>query len=125
MGADVEIFFKAKHMPPLFEWGFLDATTISRRPRHIMPKDATHSVDLFGNDRYYIEGYERGVWPRIAGVLMELFASEDVETVWYGSDEEGVEEITRGDVLRLTDHYMRVGCRPYRGKPGTCEAQEK
>jgi hypothetical protein len=64
-------------------------------------------------DRYYGIGYERGPWGKIAGVLMELFACEDVDKVWYGGDDY-VELFTPEKVLEICAHYMKNGERPYR-----------
>ena len=74
---------------------------------------ATHEIDQCW--RYYVSGYERGPWPRIAAVLMALFASPNVEHVWYFGDcgDEG-EPITPEQVMEICAHYMRVGDRPYR-----------
>lgn len=77
------------------------------------PEDATHEVDVNGA-RYYGEGYERGPWPRLAAALMALFASTNVEKVWYGSDCDDVPEVVVGDVLFLCGYFMRCGHRPYR-----------
>lgn len=74
---------------------------------------ATHEIHQCW--RYYGPGYERGPWPRIAAVLMSLFACSNVEHVWYFGDcgDEG-EPITPAQVMEICAHYMRVGDRPYR-----------
>lgn len=75
----------------------------------------THEV--WTGARYYGEYYERGPWPYICAVLMSLFASTNVKRVWYFGDNrdlDGVEPITREDVLKLSMHYMTHGERPYR-----------
>jgi hypothetical protein len=78
------------------------------------PRLATHSVDLDGNNRYYSDGYERGDWPTIAGVLMALLADPAIETVWYGGDTSGQPpEATPARVLELCAHWMKHGNRPY------------
>ena len=50
----------------------------------IAPAGASHGIDT--GDRYYGPGYERGDWPRICALLLTLFASKDVETIWYFGD---------------------------------------
>ena len=74
---------------------------------------ATHEVDQPW--RYYGPGYERGPWPRIAGVLMALHAAPNVETVWYFGDcSDGDEPFTPERVQEFIAHYMQEGDRPYR-----------
>lgn len=73
---------------------------------------ATHEVDQCW--RYYGPGYERGPWPNIAAVLMALYASHDVETVWYFGDcKDGDEPFTPQRVQEFCAHYMAEGDRPY------------
>lgn len=75
---------------------------------------ATHEVD--NGWRYYGDGYERGPWPLIAGVLMMLLAHEAVGTVWYYGDchESPNAPFTLADLFDLTAHYVANGERPYR-----------
>jgi len=84
-----------------------------REVREWSVENATHEIEQCW--RYYGPGYERGPWPRIAAVLMALFASPNVEHVWYFGDcsDEG-EPITPEQVMEICAHYMRVGDRPYR-----------
>ena len=79
----------------------------------LAPAGATHEVDQLW--RYYGPGYERGPWPIIAGVLMALHASLNVETVWYfGDSVDGDNPFTPQRVHEFNAHYMAVGDRPYR-----------
>lgn len=115
MGLDAVIYFRAAqgldqedletYLPSGFDMG--------PAPEHCAEEypDATHKLDCVC--RYYGDGYERGPWPHIAAALMVLFASRGVERVWYGNDGAGPWEIKPGDILRLSEHYMSVGCRPY------------
>lgn len=75
-----------------------------------MIPDATHEINT--GHRYYGTHYERGPWPILAGILMELIQNPDIEKVWYGGDE-FAEEMTREKLLALTLHYMNNGHRPY------------
>jgi hypothetical protein len=116
MGANACIYFSSKKEAPNFEWGLLEENVIKKVDK-FAPEGATHEVVIFGNNRFYGVYYERGVWPRYAAILMELFASPDVTKVWYFSDyDELPGPIEKEDVISLTKHYMDFGCRPYRGK---------
>jgi len=70
----------------------------------------THEVDSL--TRYYAPGYERGEWPSIAAVLMQLHEAPEVEVVWYGGDGM-VGECDVERVLEISRHYMLHGNRPY------------
>lgn len=79
----------------------------------LWPEGATHEVRTM--DRFYAEGYERGCWPHIAAVLMELISHLSVETVWYGGDSDAVTpKIDEERVVELCRHWMRHRDRPYR-----------
>jgi len=120
MGADAMIFFSSDKEEPYFSWGSLISATYKKVDANdnYWAKGANFRVDLTGNDRFYGEGYERGVAPTIVGVFMDLFASPDVKEVWYGSDyQDSLDKITPEDVAKLALHYMKVGNRPYRGQP--------
>ena len=115
MGVDACIYFKTKEgKDPTLCHNFEG----EKYPKIVespdwAPKEATHEVDNWW--RYYGPGYERGPWPKIAEVLMELFASEDVEKVWYMGDCDDTEkEFTKEEVLYFTAQYMLHGDRPYR-----------
>lgn len=116
MGIDVMIFFKSEKDTPVFEWDLPGATFKKlTSDDYTSAPGATHRVHLEGNDRFYGKHYERGVWPVIAGVLMELFASPDITAVYYGGDSyDEILEIKPEDVCETSLHYMKVGNRPYR-----------
>lgn len=66
--------------------------------------------------RWYSEGYERGFWPNLASILMQLFAAENVEAIYYYGDCNGPDKpLTHERFLELCKHYMTVGNRPYYG----------
>jgi hypothetical protein len=117
MGVDVEMFVETTDGAeptdlwlPDDGWKLHDATEDERKA------GATHSIGTYS--RLYSFGYERGHWPTIGGVLMSLFASTNVKRVWYFGDhtylDEGVPEFTRADLIKLSEHYMQNGERPYR-----------
>lgn len=66
--------------------------------------------------RWYSEGYERGSWPYISSLLLQLFAAENVETIYYYGDCSGPgEPLTQERFFELCRHYMNNGNRPYYG----------
>jgi hypothetical protein len=110
MGVDARIYFEdldnGKEPPYL-----------SQRvaPAEFGPEGATHEV-VMGGPRLYDIGYERGHWPELCGVLMELHASERVGRVWYDGDACDGESLRLCDparVLAISAHYMQHGTRPY------------
>lgn len=117
MGRDAVIYFVSEKENPEFPWGSLIGATYKKIEPPYDATEATHRIELTGNDRYYGKDYERGVWPTIAGILMDLFASKDIQKVFYGSDgEDYVQEITPKYVAAMSLYYMKHGNRPYRGK---------
>lgn len=113
MGIDAKILFKVKNGKHFdnflipFNYSEICAEDYSEKENSL---GATHFVDFY--ERFYGPGYERGPWPTICGILMELFASGSVEKVWYGGDD-FIDEITPSDILDFSKHYMEHGCRPY------------
>lgn len=69
------------------------------------PRGATHEVIVPW--RYYDDGYERGPWPLLAGVLMALLANPHIHAVWYGGDHVTPGRFSRDRLVELTDHYLR------------------
>jgi hypothetical protein len=116
MGLDAKIYFRCQKPEPELEWDLPRGYSIYQPdPNEDMP-EVTHGIDM-GGDRYYGTHYERGPWPTIASVLLLLFASEDVEKVWYGHDASDPSETSIKDVLELSEHFMLYGSRPYRTRP--------
>lgn len=116
MGLDAKIYFISNGDPDLdftLPSGF-DVCRVSDRESYLVEENgATHCISTCA--RYYGPGYERGDWPRIAHVLMMLFASESVSKVWYGFDcTEFPSRFNPEDLLETCKHYMAHGCRPYR-----------
>ena len=106
MGLDVEIKFKLKGK------GNAPTPVLSEEEHILVRDDGTGYISTFS--RYYEVGYERGPWGHICGILMYLLQHENVETVWYGSDSDDVLPVcTIERVLKLSEHYMRNGHRPY------------
>lgn len=117
MGIDACIYLKTSngdgpklcHTLPI-ECGFYSAVRLG-------PLGATHQICQPW--RYYGPGYERGPWPSIASVLMTLYVSPDVETVWYFGDCDNydvVKPFTPELLHKFNAHYMAEGNRPYYGK---------
>lgn len=113
MGVDAMLFFKVKTGAAEPDFSFPGGYEAKPVASSYVPDGATHEVDTYS--RYYGKGYERGHWPAICAVLLELHAHEDVERVWYGGDSsDEVEVCTPETVLELSRHYMDFGERPYR-----------
>ena len=70
------------------------------------------TFEIYTPVRYYTEEYPRGPWPILCGVLMSLFASNNVDKIWY-LGENGiigrVEPLTVDDVLDISRFYMANG----------------
>lgn len=80
-------------------------------------KNCGANYSLWTGARYYGPGYERGPWPEICAVLMQLFADSRVKRIWYFGDCSNMEDIPplmRVDVLEISGHFMSVGHEPYR-----------
>ena len=113
MGVDVRIYFKTKSGDdPELYWGLSDSASITRATEYGV-EGSTHEVDTPW--RYYGPGYERGPWPKIASVLINLLANKDIETVWYFGDcyDEG-DPFTLEMLEQYTRHFIEHENRPYR-----------
>jgi len=113
MGVDACIYCKTKDgkAPDLCDSLPIGATIIPAN--ECAPEGATHEIDQ--SWRYYGPGYARGPWPRIAAILMSLFACENIETVWYFGDCYDTDKpFTPDRVHEYNSYYMANGDRPYR-----------
>jgi hypothetical protein len=82
------------------------------------PKGSTHEVRC-GGARLYDIGYERGYWPELCGILMNLHESPNIGRVWYdgdAGDDAGARLCDPDRVLAISRHYMTHGNRPYRAR---------
>lgn len=119
MGIDAIIYYECDGEPTDYYCpvGFASVHKIKtpNNMRYGEPENATHVVRLDQNNRWYSIGYERGVWPAISCVLMSLLASSNVKNVWYTNDHmDGAgAPITREEVLKISEHYMKNAGRPY------------
>lgn len=107
MGQDAMIYVRTKSGNP--PEGLAMFHSCFSRQDH-MVAEATHEVDV--PYRFYGVGYERGPWPLIAGVLLDLLANPDVEKIWYCSDSgnNATERlIGLDDVVELSRHWCAVG----------------
>ena len=64
---------------------------------------------LSGLGRYYGPRYERGNWPELSAILLALYASPNVKTVYYFGDCDEIKEFTPEDRRAFDDHFMRNG----------------
>lgn len=109
MGVDAEIYFRAKDGFEMIEPLSYEEASAYRKAHQPL---ATHEIET--SQRYYDFGYERGPWPEIAGILMILLASPDVEMVWYHGDHKSEDDpLTKERLLGITDWYLKNGHRPY------------
>jgi hypothetical protein len=116
MGLDASICFE--QIGELdFERGFPPGISIRKLTRSEKEEYAFATHIVSGLDRYYGEGYERGNWPEICWVLMLLHACPGVGEVWYG-EPGGISRFGIKDVLRISEHFMLYGERPYRNPQG-------
>jgi hypothetical protein len=113
MGLDAYIFFKRKPsasvediLATVFWPDGYDAQPIPPEDHRLFDgvadMDRLVEVDC-DTDRYFTEGYERGPWCRLGGVLAQLLLHAGVESVWYGSDAVDTFEIPNGDPFTLDD----------------------
>lgn len=114
MGVDAMIYCRTlSGEPPCSEWGLpvaCEARACSGESWE--PEGATHQIS--NPWRYYGEGYERGPWFAIGGLLMHLLSDDDVTTVWYNGDgDEGARHCDVERVIEISRHYMTNGRRPY------------
>jgi len=66
--------------------------------------------------RYYGEGYERGPWPEISGVMRWLRGRLLGATVWYSGDSsDRLPAFTVEDDAAMWQHFVAVGFDPYHG----------
>jgi len=71
------------------------------------PEGATHEID--NPWRYWSYHYDRGPWPHIAAVLLELLAAPNVEKVWYcGDHEDTAEPFTLEMLNQFNSDYVEV-----------------
>lgn len=69
--------------------------------------------------RYYGEGYERGPFLSLYGLLIFLRKAfkEYEPTIFYGGDcNDSIPEFRESDLDLLMDHFIKVGSSPYRDK---------
>ena len=120
MGLDAQIFFRVRNGAEFLPNPFgPDGRIVPVDPKYpeSYPEGATH--ELATDFRYYSDGYERGNWRLLGGMLMYLHSREEVEKVWYGSDcgdDSQTPECPPERVLELSAHYMKHGHRPYEAK---------
>lgn len=78
------------------------------------------NAELSSMTRYYGVGYERGPWPDIAALLLQLLINPDIEGVWYYGDHTSAHEqyhfVTVDTINKMNRHYVSVGHEPYRGR---------
>lgn len=114
MGIDVEIYYESTNGLEPVDLILPEGWSIRPVCDYEREFGATHSLNNLL--RYYGFGYERGPWGIICGVLMQLFASPNVNRVWYFGDCSNLEDvhpIEIEDVLEISRHYMLNGERPY------------
>lgn len=111
MGIDARIIIRGTPQQELEHIGLLGKLVPADEYAQELAPGATFEVDM--GARYYGPGYERGPWPKISAVLMELMATPGVTGVWYGGDEE-VYPMTGKVLEEFTRHYLEFGHRPYR-----------
>ena len=108
MGRDATIYIKTKNgespnlicdLAPDFE--------IVQEKNKIDSDYTTH--EIICPLRYYHKGYERGFWPSLCWTFMVLFASKNVEKIWYGYDCDNMSPITIKEVLKISEHFMKKG----------------
>lgn len=105
MGLETVIFFKTREggIPQLSDELPYDCTIFPATD--VRCPGATHEVRQHW--RFYGPTYNRGPWPSIAAVLMGLYASSEVECVWYFCDtDEAPEPFGIERVLEFSAHYM-------------------
>lgn len=139
MGVDVDIYVKAKdsrlQVADLLEYaerldeGFVredwyDCVFLTDEVDP-GPKGATHCMSLIS--RYYGVGYERGDWPGISSVLMDMLNDEMINTVWYVADSENEELATPATIsaVKATDlFYEKHGTKPYTNREYNYQAED-
>lgn len=112
MGVDAVVYLRCRPDARLSDL-WLPEGVISAKREDWWPLNATHEV--VGLGRYYGPDYERGEWPRLAGVLLACHAHPDVDVVWYGGDaEDEIAECPVARVLEISAYWAIYGTRPYR-----------
>ena len=111
MGVDVEIWVKA---PDTWRYNlgteFIAQLVRNDEDYRDIEHEATHFLDTLS--RYYSEHHDRGHWPTIRRVLMDILNDPLVEKVWYFSDntwiEDGPEQLTLQRIQELDQHWNRT-----------------
>jgi hypothetical protein len=82
------------------------------------PEGSTHEV--VNPWRFYDIGYERGPWPVMCAVLMDLLKDRRIKTVWYGGDSssDGAHKIDALYLIQMTAHFLRVSSDIYWNSQG-------
>ncbi len=112
MGIDACIYVKTDDGLPPELTGQLPPACQVKPAQDYGPDGATHEIEQIW--RYYGDGYERGPWPEIVAVLLRLFASRNVVSVWYYGDCHYTNEPFTVDRLEeMNRHFVSVANRPY------------
>lgn len=113
MGIDIEVYFKAEKGS---SWDNVKTRLGKTKANDDEDfTEPTHNISSLV--RLYDFGYERGHWPEIAEVLMELLADPNISKVWYGGDggyPEDIKEMTEERFFKITKHYLINMHEPYR-----------
>lgn len=110
MGLDARIYFRAKASLKELNhelWKiFREGVELSKikAPTEVIPEGATHQVEVV--TRYWSPSYQRGNFPLIASILIELVSNPIVKAVWYGNDFISPSRITEKDLLYLIEQYI-------------------
>ena len=105
MGIDCDIIIRADVNPAGIVWppGFRLEPADERDKEQC--EGATHYV--FSLMRYFGPYYERGWWPTICYVLLQLMTHPDVKKVWYAGDvHEHKPEVTPELIDELTNLWL-------------------
>jgi hypothetical protein len=105
MGIDCRIVVKSSSLPEVrFPAGFELRYDLTDHDLERCP-GATH--DVYTLSRYFGRYYERGHWPSIHYVIIQLMTHPDVEKVWYFGDmHEYAPECTPELLNELTDLWL-------------------
>lgn len=114
MGVDAMIFVRTRDGMIPEDVHKVDFSPVDPPEYGPRPKEAQFRVDYGG--RMYRPGYERGHWPGIAALLLELLVCENVKSVWYfGDDRENLDElgapIDVEYINRMNEHFVENGYR--------------
>lgn len=112
MGVNIELYFKAL---PNSRWDKAKTTLGDVQPNDDEEfTEPTHYISSL--TRLYDFYYERGPWPEIAAIIMELLADPKVTKVWYDGDSglpEDTSEMTEQRFFEITKHYLKNMHEPY------------